>query len=126
MDPVSTADVLELIRINESAIVTQFQTWLTITFAVIVAAFFGKEHLHGRIMWLTTALYLSASIVIIGLSIYFAESNAVYFEVLRRRSVAFVSPVFAGAALFTLVLVGMFTACYFIHMQSEKGDKEDG
>lgn len=118
MEELSLVQILELIRVNEAAIVTQFQTWLTITFATIVAVFAGKELLSFHIKWLITGLYLSASITITGMCIYLAESNVVFTSLLQLRNVEIASPLFASVALFVLVLVGVATTCYFIHMQS--------
>ena len=118
MEELSLVQILELIRVNEAAIVTQFQTWLTITFATIVAVFAGKELLSFHIKWLITGLYLSASITITGICIYLAESNVVFTSLLQLRNVEIASPLFASIALFVLVLVGIATTCYFIHMQS--------
>lgn len=120
METLSIAEALELIRINEAAIVTQFQTWLTITFATIVAVFAGKELLSFHIKWLITTLYLSASVTITGICVYLAESNVLHIGILKSRGVTFASPTFAGIALFVLIIVGMLTTCYFIHMQSTK------
>ena len=118
MEELSLVQILELIRVNEAAIVTQFQTWLTITFATIVAVFAGKELLSFHIKWLITGLYLSASITITGMCIYLAESNVAFTSLLQLRNVEIASPLFASVALFVLVLVGVATTCYFIHMQS--------
>lgn len=118
MEELSVAQALELIRVNESAIITQFQTWLTITFASIVAVFAGKELFSFHIKWLITALYLCASITITGMSVYLAESNVAMIALLQERGIQFASPLFAGVALFVLVMVGVATTCYFIHMQS--------
>jgi hypothetical protein len=117
MDSLSLIQVLELIRVNEAAIVTQFQTWLTITFATIVAVFAGKDLLTFHIKWLVTGLYLSASITITGICIYLAESNVTYTILLEHKNIVVASPLFASIALFLLVLVGIATTCYFIHMQ---------
>jgi len=118
MDTVTTAQALELVRINEAAITTQFQTWLTITFASIVAVFSGKELLSLHIKWLVTVLYMSASVTITGMCIYLAEANVLLISLLQSRDVTIASPLFASIALFVLVIMGMLTTCYFIHMHS--------
>lgn len=123
MESLSVAQALELIRINESAIITQFQTWLTITFASIVAVFAGKELFSFHIKWLITILYLCASGTITGICVYLAESNVVMISALQAKGVKFASPLFAGIALFVLVMVGVLTTCYFIHMQSASINK---
>lgn len=42
MDVLTIAQILDIIRVNDDAMVTQFATWLTITFATIVAVFAGS------------------------------------------------------------------------------------
>ena len=118
LETINLADALELIRLNEAGIVTQFQTWLTITFATIVAVFAGKSLLSFVIKWLITGLYVGASITITGMCIYLAESNAQISRLLISRNVELASPLFVGAALFLLIIVGSLTTCYFIHMHS--------
>ena len=66
MEALTVAEALELIRLNEEAMSTQFETWLTITFATIVSVFVGKHLIIGVIKWLVTLLYLLASIRITG------------------------------------------------------------
>ena len=118
MDSLTIAEILELIRINEEAMATQFETWLTITFATIVAVFAGRNLLTKLIRWLVTTLYLLASLSITAMSIYLAESNAQLTTILAARDVTVAAPVFAGAVFFTLFLAGIGTTVYFIHMKS--------
>lgn len=117
MEQLSVAEILELIRINEEAMVVQFQTWLTITFATIVAIFAGRKLLTPLMRWLVTILYLLASMAVTALSIYLAENNAVLTDVLSARGVAIAAPVFAGITSFVLFLAGVGTTVYFIHMK---------
>lgn len=118
MESLSVAEAIELIRINEEAMATQFETWLTITFATIVAVFAGRNLLTKLIRWLITMLYLLASLSVAAMSIYLAESNAQLTADLAARHVSIQAPVFAGIVFFTLFLVGVGTTVYFIHMKS--------
>ncbi len=121
MDALTVAEALELIRINEEAMSTQFETWLTITFASIVSVFVGK-HLLNRVMrWLVTLLYLLASLMVIAMTLYLAESNAQIVALLAGRGVAVAGPVFAGSVALCLFLAGVGTTVYFIHMDTESG-----
>ena len=117
MEELTVAEILDLIRINEEAMVIQFQTWLTITFATIVAVFAGRNLLTGLMRWLVTMLYLLASLAVTALSIYLAENNALLVTILASRDVAVAAPVFAGITSFVLFLAGVGTTVYFIHMK---------
>ena len=117
MEELTVAEILDLIRINEQAMVIQFQTWLTITFATIVAVFAGRNLLTGLMRWLVTMLYLLASLAVTALSIYLAENNALLVTILASRDVAVAAPVFAGITSFVLFLAGVGTTVYFIHMK---------
>ena len=115
MEALSISEALELIRINEEAMSMQFQTWLTITFATIVAVFVGKHLLNSLMKWLVTILYLLASLAVIAMAIYLAESNARLVLMLAERGVAVSGPVFAGIVVLILFLAGVGTTVYFIH-----------
>ncbi len=122
MEALSVAEALELIRLNEEAMSTHFETWLTITFATIVSVFVGRNIINGSIKWLVTLLYLLASLMVIALSIYLAESNARLVADLAARGVDVVGPVFAGLVALLLFVSGVGTTVYFIHMDREKLD----
>ena len=121
MEALTVAEALELIRINEEAMSTQFETWLTITFATIVSVFVGKHLLNGIIRWLITLLYSLASLMVIAMAIYLAESNAQLVLVLAKMGAEVEGPVFAGAVALFLFLAGVGTTIYFIHMDTDKG-----
>jgi undecaprenyl pyrophosphate phosphatase UppP len=120
MEALTVAEALELIRINEEAMSTQFETWLTITFATIVSVFVGKHLLNKVIRWLITLLYLLASLMVIAMAIYLAESNAQLVLVLAKMGAEVEGPVFAGAVALFLFISGVTTTVYFIHMDTGK------
>ncbi|MCP5128924.1 MAG: hypothetical protein H6985_04980 [Pseudomonadales bacterium] len=120
MESLTVADALELIRLNEEAMSTQFETWLTITFATIVSVFVGKHLINRVIKWLVTLLYLLASLMVVAMSIYLAENNARIITDLATRGVEVSGPVFAGIVAFILFICGVGTTIYFIHMDWEK------
>ena len=121
MEALTVAEVLELIRINEEAMSTQFETWLTITFATIVSVFVGKHLLSKVIRWLITLLYSLASLMVIAMALYLAESNAQLVLTLDTKGVEVDGPVFAGAIALSLFIAGFGTTVYFIHMDTDKG-----
>ncbi len=119
MESLTVAEILELIRINEEAMALQFQAWLTITFATIVAVFAGRSLLTALIRWLITILYLLASLSLVAMSLYLAESSARFTDMLATRGAPVVSPVFAGGVFLVLFLAGVATTVYFIHMKQD-------
>jgi undecaprenyl pyrophosphate phosphatase UppP len=121
MDSLTIAEILELIRINEEAMATQFETWLTITFATIVAVFAGRNLLTRLMRQLITLLYLLASLSVTAMTLYLAESNAHFTATLASREVSVAPPVFAGAVFLLLFLAGVGTTVYFIHMKPDSG-----
>ena len=120
MEALTVAEAIELIRINEEAMAMQFQTWLTITFATIVAVFAGRNLLTKLMRWLVTLLYLLSSLSVIAMSLYLAESLAQINAVLDTRGVALATPAFAGIVFFALFLTGVATTVYFIHMKPDE------
>ena len=100
---------------------TQFETWLTITFATIVSVFVGKHLLNRVIRWLITLLYSLASLMVIAMAIYLAESNARLVLVLAKMGAEVEGPVFAGAVALFLFLAGVGTTIYFIYMDTDRG-----
>ena len=117
MEKMSIFEILQLIRINEGAISTQFQVWLTITFSTIVAVFAGKSLLTATIKWLVTGLYLLASLATVASSIYLAESHAKLSLLLAQQGAQIQSPLFASISYFVLFFAGICTTVYFIHME---------
>ena len=99
---------------------TQFETWLTITFATIVSVFVGKHLLNKVIRWLITLVYLLASLMVIAMAIYLAESNAQLVLCLAKMRAEVEGPVFAGAVALILFISGVATTVYFIHMDTDK------
>ncbi len=120
MSELTLYEALDLIRTNEAAISTQFQVWLTITFATIVAVFAGRTLLTGLIKWLVTMLYLLASLTILASCLYLAESNAQLTALLLSRGAPVPAPIFAGASYLVLYMAGVLTTAYFIHMKPDQ------
>lgn len=120
METLTVVEALELIRVNEAALATQFETWLTITFATIVAVFAGRNLLTRLMRWLVTILYLLASLSVTAMSIYIAENNAQLTALLESRGVTVEVPMFAASVFFLLFLAGVFTTVYFIHMKPDR------
>ena len=118
MDSMTVAEAIELIRMNEAAMSIQFQTWLSITFATIVAAFVARNLLTRTMKWLITIMYLLACISISATAAHYVESNARLTVVLVKNGIqlnesALLVGGITGMALF---FIGIATTLYFIHM----------
>jgi len=55
---------------------SQFQLWLTVTFAVIVAAHVGRTSLSRPLRYLAAVLYLSVSVLLLTAVFYASEVGA--------------------------------------------------
>lgn len=119
MEPMTVYELTQLIRMNEEAISTQFQVWLTITFSTIVAVFAGRELLNSKTKLLVTALFLLASMATFSASLYLAESNAQLSILIKQLGSAYSPPIFAGTVYFFVFLAGISTTVYFINMEVE-------
>ena len=58
MDPqLTTEEFIELMGITTTSINSQFELWLTVTFAVIVASYLAGHRLSNALRYLIAALY---------------------------------------------------------------------
>lgn len=88
MDQFSPAELAELFHLRESVIDTQFQFWITITFATIVASFVGAKRLNRRLRASVALLYAIATVVMTS-RWYYAATEAILF---RDRLIEFGVP----------------------------------
>ena len=118
MESMTVAEAIELIRMNEAAMATQFQAWISITFATIVAVFVARNVLNKIMKWLITALYLLSCVASSAMWQHYFESNLRLTEVLIANGVEQNESalVVAGASAMTMYFLGIATTLYFIHM----------
>jgi hypothetical protein len=60
LESIDTATLLELSFMLESSIDVQFQAWMALSFAVIVASYSAKDQLATRVRFVIAATYLIA------------------------------------------------------------------
>ena len=100
----------------------QFQNWLTITFATIVASFAARNKLSKKMKYLVTALYVLASLTCGSAYYYVVQENfeltILLVELGREES----GPIMAGIFRTFLFVLGIVTTIFFIH----KSDINDG
>jgi len=114
MDQFSLAELTELYFIRESGVDIQFQFWLTITFATVVATFVAGNRLDRKLRWVAAVLYLLATAVLVS-RWYYLAIEAVAFRTAALESgvplsVPWVTIVFRGL----LVGVGTVAALWFL------------
>ena len=121
MESLTLVEILELLNSNLEHMNNQFENWLTITFATIVAAFAARNRLTNPMKYLVTGLYLLATFTCVSTYYTFVLGNLGLSELAvnlgREESV----PLVAGAARISLVVLGVITTVYFIHKSDIEG-----
>jgi hypothetical protein len=118
VDQLSTGELLELILLGESSIDVQFQLWLTITFATIIAGFAARRLLTQPLRWALTVLYLLATFVVASRWYYDAQDIFTYRKLLEQAGFDAQPPVVTIASRVLLMFVGTLAAIYFLHTNS--------
>ena len=114
MDQVSTADLLNLLLAQRSSIDLQFQFWLTITFAVLVAGFVAGHRLRWGLRWLAAFLYAMASAHLLLRWMYDGTVGQHWVEELNRRSVDIAIPWAAVYLRMALMGIGTISTLVFL------------
>ena len=115
MDQYSPPELAELALLAGASMDTQFQYWISVTFAVVVASFVAGERLSRPMRLLAATLYLLASILLISRFLQFAQTTRIYEIALEDAS----SPSIAAGRLivftrFVLFALGTASALYFL------------
>ena len=116
MDAFSAAELSELWFQAQAAADTQFQYWLTITFAVVVAGFVAGERLSNKLRILAAALYLLATFLLMQRFGHMATGSGPYQQALIERGIDALprqglTIVITRVAVF---LLGTASALYFL------------
>jgi hypothetical protein len=98
MNDVSTAELLELRFMLESSIDVQFQIWMAITFAVVVASYSGRTDMTRTIRIAIMCIYLMIAYALLGRWITEGTRIAQIAEVLNERGVFM--PIWKDSGLF--------------------------
>lgn len=114
MDQVSTADLLNLLLAQRNSIDLQFQFWLTITFAVLVASFVAGHRLHRGLRWLAALLYAMASAHLISRWMYDGTVGQHWVAELNRRGVDIAIPWPAVYLRMALMGIGTVSTLVFL------------
>ena len=130
MDQYSFAELTEFYFLTRSDADTQFQFWISITFAVIIAAFAAGEHLTRKLRYIAATLYMLATIALV---ILFATAavSALRIATVLSEADAFVLVVLPNSvwgtvivARWSLFILGTAAALYFL-LRNTKRDSSD-
>ena len=126
MDQFSPAALAELYFIRESVIDAQFQFWITITFAVIVANFIAGKRLSKRSRYAAALLY-SLAVVVLGSRWYYVALDATQFRAqLRELGIVLEIPIITIFARVILVALGTAASLIFLLSNWLHDDPDDG
>ena len=115
MDQYSLAELTELYFSATTSMDAQFQFWLSVTFAVVIAGFIAGDRLTKKLSYLAAILYGLATFVLIARFI-----DAAIFPGMLRDSILEAGveiPNFNSVvvvARFSLLILGTLAALYFL------------
>jgi hypothetical protein len=121
MESLTLIEILGLLNNNLERMNDQFENWLTITFATIVAAFAARNRLTKQMKYLVTGLYLLATFTCASTYYAFVMSNIGFSDLAMNLGREPSVPWVAGAARISLVVLGVITTIYFIHKSDIEG-----
>ena len=123
MDAISTAELLEIAMLLRDDLEDQFQFWLSITFAVIVASFIAGDRLRYSWRTIVGALYLLATVLFAVRLSESAQNLMLYLTPALERGAEWSN---SGDVVFLLraavMLVGTCATIWFLYA----GRKESG
>ena len=124
MDQIPTADLLSLLLTQRGSIDLQFQFWLSITFAVIVAGFVAGRRLDFKLRLLAAALYVLATAHLGTRWMYDGGVGERWVAVLVSRGVDIGIPWVSVYLRMAVMLLGTVSALVFLlrHDRREGGD----
>ena len=125
MDQFSPAELAELFFIRESAIDAQFQFWITITFAVIVANFVAGKRLSKRSRSVIALLYGLAVVVLVSRWYYVALDAIQFRQQLQDLGVALNFPIVTLYSRVVLVALGTSVSISFLLSNWLRDDPEE-
>jgi hypothetical protein len=124
MDQIPTADLLNLLLTQRGSVDLQFQFWLSITFAVIVARFVAGRRLDFKLRLLAAVLYVLATAHLATRWMYDGGVGERWVNVLVSRGVDIGIPWHSVYLRMAVMLLGTVSALVilFRHDRREGGD----
>ena len=114
MDEFSPAELAELFILEQSEINLQFEFWLTVTFAVIVASFVAGTQLVQKLRVAAAFLYVLAVVVFLSRVYYAANDVELFKAALNEAGVAMQTPWVTLFSRASLVVLGTAATLLFL------------
>jgi hypothetical protein len=114
MEQIPTPDLLNALLAQRASIDLQFQFWLTITFAVIVAGFVAGQRLGRSLRWLAALLYGLATLHLAVRWMYDGGVAQRWIAVLVIRGVDIGIPWAAAYLRMAVMVIGSISALAFL------------
>lgn len=116
MDQLTLAEIYELGHLAAVRMDTQFQYWLSVTFAVVVAAFVAGDRLNEPLRYLAAILYLLAAFVLISQFRYEGVTAFIFGQAMSESGLDMLPAVGypVVVARFVLFALGTLAALYFL------------
>lgn len=128
MDTIDTAALLELSYLLESSIDVQFQAWMALSFAVIVASYSAKDDLAMRVRVVISATYMITVYALFARWMTEWARLTDIHEVIALRGVSFQPAWFAPQSRIIAYLVGSLVTIvaifYFGSARRKHGDSD--
>jgi len=126
MDAVATfAELQELVLLSEASIDSQFQFWLTATFAVIVASFIGSNLLTKTLRHIVALLYLLSTFVFASRWYHNYLDLMIYADMIQKLGFEVLVPYSTALSRIALMAMGTITAIYFVYSARHGGNGND-
>ena len=123
MESIASADLIELILLQRGSFDTQFQFWITTTFAVIVASFAAGSRLSGRYRLVVAALYILSTFMLFARWAYDGREMLLLVTEVQSRGIDFRPPIVFALAKLVLIVFGTVTTLTFLYHDA-KSDRE--
>jgi hypothetical protein len=120
MDQLSPGELYELILLGEASIDSQFQLWLTCTFATIVASFAARHLLTKKMRWIVSALYLLATFVYVSRLYYDGVVIFAHRDALSQAGLEHPAVFVTGIGRAATMIFGTFATLYFVHLKPQR------
>ena len=121
MEQLTTFEYVETYFLASAATDAQFQYWLTVTFAVIVASFVAGDRLSRDLRWIVSGLYILACFVFVSRSFVYGATLIAAAEHLQTVGMADLVPTLGiwGYGKPLLFLVGTSAALWFLLLKRQ-------
>ena len=122
MESITSGELIELILLQREAFDTQFQFWITTSFAVIVASFVTGSRLGPRYRLAIAALYALTTFMIFARWGHDAREMVLLISEVQKRDIPYTGPIVFALTKAIIILLGTVTALVFLY-QDAKNDR---